>query len=112
MSQTLRTSTTDAEGLLWWRLREYRQASCAFRRQVAVGSYVADFLCREADLIVELDGEQHAETDQRRHDETRDAWLKTHGYTVIRFWNGDVFTELDSVLDAIDKALRDAGALE
>ncbi|MEM7729550.1 MAG: DUF559 domain-containing protein [Pseudomonadota bacterium] len=112
LAQGLRNHTTDAEGLLWWRLREYRQVGCAFRRQVPVGPYVADFLCRKADLIVELDGEQHAEAQQCRHDETRDAWLSEQGYMVIRFWNGDVFTDLDSVLDAIDEALRSRGALE
>ncbi|MGB6317577.1 MAG: DUF559 domain-containing protein [Litorimonas sp.] len=111
LSQGLRRNTTDAEGLLWWRLREYRQAGCAFRRQVPVGPYIADFLCRKANLIVELDGEQHAGVGQRAHDAKRDDWLRDHGYCVLRFWNGDVFTDIDSVLDAIEAALIEAGCL-
>ena len=110
-ARQLRGNTTDPEGLLWWALREFRQSGAAFRRQVPIGPYVVDFLCRKAKLVVELDGEQHAKPAQKTHDETRDHWLKAQGYTVIRFWNGDVFNSLNSVLDSIEIQLRKSGIL-
>ena len=70
-----------------------------FRRQVPRGSFVADFLCDEAMLIIEVDGSQHA--DQRTADANRDTYLRGLGYEVMRFWNADVMTNLDGVLEAI-----------
>ena len=110
LSRSLRKTTTDAEALLWWALRDFRRTGFAFRRQVAVGPYVADFLCRKADLIVELDGDQHARDEQIAHDAVRDAWLAQQGYRILRFWNADVFRDLDSVVVAIDGAVRERAA--
>ena len=109
LSRNLRQNTTDAEALLWWALRDFRRTGTAFRRQVAVGPYVADFLCRKANLIVELDGDHHARAAQSGHDARRDAWLDEQGYRVLRFWNADVFNDLDSVILAIQGAVREGG---
>ena len=75
-----------------------------FRRQVPIGPNVADFCCLDAKLIVELDGGQHQ--DQHIYDKTRDAWLKQHGFRVLRFWNNQVMNELDAVVEVIAAHLR------
>jgi very-short-patch-repair endonuclease len=68
------------------------------RRQEPIGPYFADLACREAKLVVELDGSQHAESER---DQVRDAFLATRGYRILRFWNHEVMGNLDSVLDTI-----------
>ena len=110
-ARRLRRTMSDAEHLLWSRLREARDAGVAFRRQVPIGPYVADFMCRKADLIVEVDGEQHALPEQAAHDERRDAFLRGQGYTVVRVWTADIWRDVDAVLDRIDGELQAAGAL-
>jgi very-short-patch-repair endonuclease len=74
-----------------------------FRRQAPLGPFIADFACLDARLVVELDGGQHA--DQVVEDSQRTAYLAEHGFRVLRFWNNQVFTELDDVLEAIWLAL-------
>jgi very-short-patch-repair endonuclease len=104
-AKALRTNMTDAERKLWSALRDRQLLGFKFVRQQPVGPYIADFACREADLIVELDGSQHAEspTDERRTTE-----FSMHGYQVIRFWNDHVLTNLDGVLWAIAEHLNKA----
>ena len=75
-----------------------------FKRQVPVGVYIADFLCAEAMLIVEIDGSQHADS---AYDLERAEALKAHGFRVLRFWNDEVMRELDSVCDTIIAFVRD-----
>jgi adenine-specific DNA-methyltransferase len=101
---SLRRNATDAEAKLWQCLRNRRLGGFKFRRQATVGYYVADFLCAEKRLIVELDGGQH--TPER--DAGRTARLGALGYRVIRFWNNDVLGNTEAVLEAI---LREARAL-
>ncbi|GJE38609.1 hypothetical protein KHHGKMAE_2684 [Methylobacterium persicinum] len=98
----LRGTLTEAERRLWYRLRDRRLAGFKFVRQEGIGRYVADFRCRDARLVVEVDGGQHAESD---HDRVRDAWLKAQGYRVLRFWNAEVMTNTIGVLDTILSAL-------
>ncbi len=75
-----------------------------FRRQRPIGRYIVDFVCLERLLIVEVDGGHHAE--QRRYDETRDAWLKSQGFSLIRFSDRDVLLQPEWVARAISEALR------
>ena len=75
-----------------------------FRRQVPVGCYIVDFLCKELGLVVEADGGQH--TEQEAYDARRTARLEAQGYTVIRFWNVDIMLETDAVLEAIADSIR------
>ncbi|MEH3116908.1 MAG: endonuclease domain-containing protein [Methylorubrum populi] len=98
----LRHGQTEAERRLWYRLRDRRLGGFKFVRQESVGPYVADFCCREARLIVELDGSQHAEN---AYDLVRDAWLTERGYRVLRFWNAEVMTNTIGVLNTILAAL-------
>ena len=106
-ARQLRSAQTDAEALLWSRLRAKRLFGLKFRRQQPVGPYVVDFFCAEKKLIVELDGGQHQE--QAEYDASRDVWLRAEGYTVLRYWNNEFLRHLDSVLEDIS---RYAGMLD
>jgi len=108
LARELRHASTDAERLLWSRLRNRRLERAKFRRQVPMGSYIVDFACLELRVIIELDGGQHAEPDHQLQDAERDRWLREQGFCVLRFWNNDVLINLDAVLEAIrEKILRD-----
>ena len=97
---------TEAEDRLWQELRGRRLDGIKFRRQVPIGRFVADFICADALLIVEIDGSQHADSD---YDRERDAELKRRGFRVLRFWNDDVLREMNSVCDTIIAYVRDTG---
>ena len=102
-ARILRKNQTDAEAALWQKLRGRGLENYKFRRQVPVGPYVADFLCKEAKLIVEIDGSQHLA--QVEYDQYRDAFLRASGYEVVRFWNNEVLTNVNGVLESLTLAL-------
>lgn len=95
----LRRNFTDAEALLWFRLRNRRLGSHKFRRQVPIGPFIVDFVCMSARLAIELDGGQHAE--QKAYDDERSRYLEREGFDVLRFWNNEVLCNLDGVLQVI-----------
>ncbi|MEQ6333079.1 endonuclease domain-containing protein [Sphingobium sp. MK2] len=97
-ARKLRGDPTDAEKALWTRLRAGQVDGFKFVRQFPVGAHVADFACRSARLVIELDGGQHATSDS---DAARTALIDAHGYRVIRFWNHDVLANIDGVLESI-----------
>ncbi|NIK90250.1 very-short-patch-repair endonuclease [Rhizomicrobium palustre] len=103
----LRQNLTDAERILWSRLRDLKQIGLHFRRQVPFDRYVADFCCHSAKLIVELDGDQHGSDASLSYDAHRTAYLNSRGYRVLRFANLEVMCELNRVIDAIVLASRD-----
>ncbi len=103
-ARSLRTNQTDAERLLWSRLRRRQLAGFKFRRQHQVGLYICDFACVEALVVVELDGSQHAEN--LEYDLRRDRFLRSAGFEVLRFWNGDVLGRTEDVLDTIYALVR------
>ena len=103
LARNLRTSSTDAERLIWRSLRNRVLFNCKFRRQFPTGPYIADFACIEKQLIVELDGGQHA-VDANR-DETRTTYMEAQGYRVLRFWNNDVLLQTKAVLETIQGAV-------
>ena len=105
-ARALRQSSTIAERKLWSLVRNRKIAGCKFRRQVPIGRYFADFACLEARLIVELDGDQHAE--QVDYDAGRTEALEAAGWTVLRFWHGKVLTNPEGVVMAIRSALQSA----
>jgi very-short-patch-repair endonuclease len=94
---------TRAERKLWYQLRDRRLAGWKFRRQVPIGPWVVDFLCKERNLIVEADGGQHCES---RRDKRRDAELAREGYRVLRFWNSDILQNSEGVLTVILSTLE------
>ena len=98
-ASALRRKQTDAERLLWRHLRDRQLGGCKFRRQHKVGPYFADFACIESCLIVELDGGQHA--DNVLYDRNRTRFLEKRGWRLRRFWDNDVLTQTDAVLESI-----------
>ena len=97
-ARKLRRDSTDAERLFWSKVRAYRLQGHKFKRQQILGPYIVDFLCPNAFLVVELDGRQHADSES---DKIRDAWLRSRGFTVLRFWNNDVLLNIDGVLERV-----------
>jgi very-short-patch-repair endonuclease len=95
----LRREMTPAEVILWKHLRGRRFDEFKFRRQRPVGNYIVDFVCLNLKLILELDGESHLSKKDR--DQERDAFLEAEGYRILRYWNNQVYDEIDSVLEDI-----------
>jgi very-short-patch-repair endonuclease len=85
--------------MLWSRVRSRQLGNYKFRRQVWLGGFIADFFCAEAKLVVEIDGDSHA--DQVHCDERRTAWLASQGFRVVRFSNIDVMSNIDGVLQQL-----------
>jgi very-short-patch-repair endonuclease len=104
-ANALRINMTDAERKLWSRLRNRQLLGFKFVRQEPIGRFIADFACREADLIVELDGGQHADNER---DGQRTLELNGHGYAVVRFWHNDVLNNIEGVLQMIGAHLEKA----
>ena len=98
-ARRLRRHQTNAERLLWFRLRDRRLAGWKFKRQAPIDRFVVDFFCADAKLIVELDDGQHDHDRERDADRTR--ILEAMGYLVLRFWNHDVMRNMDGVLEEI-----------
>ncbi len=99
-ARSLRNTMTEAEKRIWFRLRAHRLNGASLRRQIPVGTYIVDFVCFDARLIVEIDGGQHADNPRGQ---VRDAWLASQGFTVLRFWNNDVLANTDGVIEKIDE---------
>ena len=95
---------TDAECLLWSRLRRRQIAGFKFRRQHQIGLYICDFASVAGKLVVELDGSQH--DIQLTYDARRDHFLRSAGFRVLRFWNNDVLARTEEVVDTIHAALH------
>jgi very-short-patch-repair endonuclease len=95
----LRQAMPEAETRLWHQLRDRRLMGHKFRRQHSIGPFIADFACVAARLVIELDGSQHAQAEAA--DAQRTACLTGEGWTVIRFWNGRVMSDMDNVLREI-----------
>jgi very-short-patch-repair endonuclease len=102
-ARKLRENETEEEWFLWSDLKDRRLQGHKFVRQIPLGPYIVDFLCRRRQLIVELDGIQHA---QSTCDIDRTVWLNRNGYSVLRFWNSEVRTERAIVLETIQSVLE------
>jgi very-short-patch-repair endonuclease len=100
-ARSLRKAETQAEIKLWEALRARRLGDHKFVRQLSIGPYFADFVCRERKLIIEVDGATHGTESEIEHDEVRSEFLRLHGWRVHRVWNHDVFTNLVGVCDSI-----------
>ena len=115
-ARALRKSLTRHEARLWLRLRALRPQGLHIRRQVPVASFILDFACLRARLGIEIDGEHHGFDTERRRDALRDAALARAGLRVIRFWNHEIDTNIDGVVETIivaaEEGLRVAGSAE
>ncbi|MBJ6120343.1 endonuclease domain-containing protein [Sphingomonas sp. BT553] len=99
----MRSEMTPAEVRLWHHLRAGRFDQLKFRRQTVIGPYIADFTCRAAMLVVEVDGDTHAT--QTTYDANRTTFLEQQGWRVIRFTNADVIRNLEGVLQQLQSSL-------
>jgi very-short-patch-repair endonuclease len=97
-ARALRENETEPEYRLWSDLRNRLLNGYKFSRQIPIGPYIVDFVCREKMLVIELDGTQHIESE---HDAIRTRWLNANGYSVIRFWNEKILKERRAVLETI-----------
>jgi very-short-patch-repair endonuclease len=98
----LRNNATEAEKHLWYMLR-LKNLGVKFRRQMVIGRYIVDFVCFEKSLIIEIDGGQHADSE---NDKIRDEWLKAEGFRVLRFWDHDVLWNRDGIIEKIRERLN------
>src|SRR5437867_4479771 len=98
-TKRLRRNDTDAERKLWMRLRDRQLNGLKFRRQQTIGRFIVDFFCAEYRLVIELDGAHHA--DQIQADQRRTEFLNKAGYRVLRFWDHEVLTSIEAVLQQI-----------
>jgi very-short-patch-repair endonuclease len=94
-ARNLRQDMTEAEKRVWQILRSQQMKGYKFRRQVPIGRYIADFVCHEARLIVEIDGGQHDHSSPQEVE--RSGLLRSQGYRILRFWNNEVLANLDGV---------------
>ena len=97
----LRKNMTDAEYTLWYFLRNEQMNGVKFRKQSPIGSYIVDFVSFEKKVVIELDGGQHCEEEHIKQDKIRDNFLKNAGYTVLRFFNNEIFQNIEGVLQVI-----------
>ncbi|MBX3709829.1 MAG: endonuclease domain-containing protein [Gammaproteobacteria bacterium] len=98
-ARQLRKKMPEAEKKLWHRLRRRQLRGLRFRRQVAFDKYIVDFACFEPKIIIEVDGSQHAI--QVAYDDQRTKFLRSFGYTVLRFWNNEILGDIENVLQTI-----------
>lgn len=104
-SRILRRKSTQQEIKLWSRLKDRKFHNLKFRRQHIIDKYIVDFICLENKLIVELDGCQHKREKDTRYDAKRNKYLKSLGFTVLRFWNNGMNENLEGVMLKIEEAI-------
>jgi very-short-patch-repair endonuclease len=106
-ARALRKRLTPQEVKLWVKLRELKSLGFHFRRQAPIGSYIVDFISFRSQLVIEADGGQHGMPEGAQSDQARDAFLRSQGFRVLRFWNSDIDRNLDGVMESILSALND-----
>lgn len=112
LAKNLRQNSTDAEERLWNLLRNRQLDNAKFRRQHQIDNFIADFVCVEKKLIIELDGGQHNEEKNIEQDSKRTKILEDQGYKVLRFWNNEVLQNVEGVYEVISGELNDLHGLQ
>jgi len=97
LSRNLRSAMTDAEMMLWARLRGKQLKGLQFYRQKIIGNYITDFYCPKSRLVIEVNSGQHYDIEGRKHDRKRDEYMEKAGITVLRFSNSDVLENIEAV---------------
>ena len=105
LKRRLRSNMTGPETRLWSRLRARQLQGLKFRRQHGIGRYIVDFYCPEQSLVIEVDGDSHADADQILKDQHRDRYFQSLGLPVIRYANDDILKNLDGVLEDLAERL-------
>ena len=106
-----RKNKTDAENLLWQNLRNRNISDCKFRRQHAIGGFIADLVCIEKKLVIEIDGKYHNDEEQKKYDNARTKYLQEQGFKEVRFKNEEVLKNISNVLEKIRKELAESPPL-
>jgi len=103
--KTLRKNQTEAEKLLWSKLRNKQINNLKFFRQYSIGRFILDFYCPQNRLAIEIDGGQHNEKEKQIYDQKRTEYLKRQGIKIIRFWNNEVADNIEGVFNKIKEEL-------
>ena len=106
LARNLRSNMTDAEQLVWTKVRRKQISDCQFYLQKNIGNYIVDFYCPKAKLIVEIDGGRHYENDGIKKDRERDQYFQMLGFTVLRFSDIDLLKNVDGVVERIQEHLK------
>lgn len=104
-ARQLRTNMTDAERLLWAKVRMKQMKGYQFYRQKPVGEYIVDFYCPKAKLVIEVDGGQHLYDEEIKNDRTRDEYMRNLGLKVLRFSNTNVMNNIEGVVESIEREI-------
>jgi 16S rRNA processing protein RimM len=102
IERQLRRNMTKAEKIFWFQVRNRRFENLKFKRQFPIPPYIVDFICEDHNLIIEIDGGQHNESET---DQVRDKFLQDNGYKILRFWNNDVLNNIEGVMMKISNHL-------
>lgn len=100
-AKDLRKNSTEPEQIMWFLLRDRQFCDLKFRRQSPIGKYIADFICLEKKLVIELDGSGHLQKNEIEHDKKRQKFIETEGYKILHFYNSDISNNLENVLEQI-----------
>ena len=111
LARNLRSSMTDAEQLIWSRIRKKQICDVQFYRQKNIGNYIVDFYCPKGKLILEIDGSQHYEEEGMKKDRARDNYFDDLSLTVMRFSDIDVFKNINGILERIQEHLKSTQTL-
>ena len=106
LARNLRKNATIQERRLWNLLKNRQFHNLKFKRQQPIGDYIVDFISKEAKVIIEIDGGQHNEQENIEYDKTRTEFLNGLGYKVIRFWNNEIYENIDGVLLRLNKEIN------
>ncbi len=106
-AKNMRSNMTKEEVKLWEIIRAKRFHGLKFKRQVLIGDYIVDFLCKEKMCIIEIDGGQHNDELNKQNDTIRTQYLESNGYKVLRFWNNEIWDNIEGVCKVLEKELVD-----
>ncbi|MDD5769957.1 MAG: endonuclease domain-containing protein [Candidatus Gracilibacteria bacterium] len=104
--KTLRTNQTKPEEIFWNKVRNKQFHGLKFRRQHSIGRYILDFYCSELKLCIEIDGDNHFESEGIEYDNIRTEFVETVGIKVIRFTNKEIMENIEGVLESLGKVLK------
>ncbi len=103
----LRHEATETERILWSRLKSRQLLGYKFRRQYSIGIFIVDFYCPELKLVIEIDGSQHSEKSSAEYDQSRTNYFRDFNITVIRYWNNDIFKNIEGVFDDLLNKIKE-----